>query len=155
MPDIHRITHGGQVGSYGSAMAMVNAGLRVASGIPTAVASAPIGYYSVPAMSSQGDDDISVKGSLLQINLNSVRRATDGSLWVLVLEGLIDWNAKGDPGLERSQIDLGKFLGFLSLETDSAMDGSKSTDTQRRPGINGNKESGANGRNCNGRKKRR
>ncbi|KAJ4972857.1 hypothetical protein NE237_006031 [Protea cynaroides] len=139
--DIPRVSNGGQGGSHGSAMAMVNAGLRVATGIRAVMNNDPVGLSNVLAMSfSGGDDAAATKTSLSLVNFNSVRRASDGSLWVPMREGMIDrlmeesaGNARGNSGLERPMDDLGNFLGFPSLETESVIKENKSKDSQEGP----------------------
>ncbi|KAJ4969667.1 hypothetical protein NE237_002766 [Protea cynaroides] len=89
-PDIPRSSTGDQGGVHGSAIARVNAGLRVATGIHVAVSNASVRSYSFPGETNGDDVSLNVKGSLSKVSLNAVRRASDESFWVPMLEALVD-----------------------------------------------------------------
>ncbi|KAJ4980387.1 hypothetical protein NE237_031224 [Protea cynaroides] len=146
-------------GVHSSAMARVHTGLRVdtgshaalrvATGSRAVVATGVGGVHGSSTFTGETMKDginLNVSGSVSHVSVNDVRRASDRSFWVPMPEVLADRISEKDSGIEsdesnmeRSVVDLGRYLGFPLLENDAAMDGSRSKGTQSKDFFNGNK----------------
>ncbi|KAJ4970697.1 hypothetical protein NE237_003796 [Protea cynaroides] len=126
---------------------MVNAGMRVDLGIRESFVSAYAWASSSEVMSNKGSASFLADNLQSTIaNLQSLRRAVDGSLWMSVMDrmfvspsGKATSKSSDNSELERASVDLGKFLSFPSLDASRNKERSKPTNVDNRNGSFGNK----------------
>ncbi|KAJ4968978.1 hypothetical protein NE237_015679 [Protea cynaroides] len=118
-------------GNQGAALAMVIVGMGVDPGIRESFVSSQAGDSSGVVVSNKGSDSFLADNLLSNADdLQSIRRAIDGSLWMPVPDGMlaspsgmaID-KSSDNSELERASVDLGKFL--VSVNTGVAREKGK------------------------------